>query len=451
MKPETDQMDTPIQSESKFSGIYPEFDSEGGVRLGTLVAIRWIGVSGQLFALALVASVLKFDVKAEITVPLVLVSALLNLWFSLRSDKNKRLPDSQARAHLAFDLLHVAALLFATGGLSNPFCMLMLVPTTVSATMLTRQSTYGLMALSLVLATALAFTPYPLPWDGTPPVVEPLFLTAIWISLCFTLVFLAVYMARVGRESRMRAKALVATQLALEQEQKLAALGALAAAAAHELGTPMGTIMLAAKDLLTTWKGDADTRTDLELILSEITRCRGILSELREHKKAGLDEHFTMMPVAAILREAAAPHEQRGIALKFTVGTNANFEIARTPEIIHSVRSIVENAVGFARNQVVVSADMSDDMLMITIDDDGPGFDPQIVRNLGEPYVTTRRPRPGKDGGLGLGLFIAKSLLERMGASLSFGEAPSGGARTSILFPQRQSLKSVQFPSLPGK
>jgi len=447
MKPDARHTENTIaggrSSKLGFGDIYPDFGSEGGVRLGTLVAIRWLGISGQLFALALVAVVFQFDVKAEITVPLVLVSALLNLWFSLRSDKNKRLPDSQARAHLAFDLMHVAALLFATGGLSNPFCMLMLVPTTVSATMLTRQSTYGLIALSLVLATALAFTPFPLPWDGAPPVVEPLFLTAIWISLCFTLVFLAVYMARVGRESRMRARALVATQFALEQEQKLAALGALAAAAAHELGTPMGTIMLAAKDLLTSWQGDNETRADLELILAEITRCRNILSELREQKKAGVGEHFTMMPVAAVLREAAAPHEQRGIKLDFAVGTSANFEIARTPEIIHSVRSIVENAVGFAHARVIIAADMSDDTLMVTIDDDGPGFDPQIIRNLGEPYVTTRSTRPGRDGGLGLGLFIAKSLLERMGASLSFGATPSGGARTSILFPQTQSLKST--------
>ena len=258
-------------------------------------------------------------------------------------------------------------------------------------------------------------------------------------------------MARVGKESRVRAKALVATQLALEQEQKLAALGALAAAAAHELGTPMGTIMLAAKDLLNTWQGDKETRADLELILSEITRCRGILSELREQKKAGLEDHFTMMPVGAVLREAAAPHEQRGITVNFAVGMSADFEIARTPELVHSVRSIVENAVGFARKQVVVSADMSDDVLMITIDDDGPGFDPQIIRSLGEPYVTTRRPRPGRDGGLGLGLFIAKSLLERMGASLSFGATSGGGARTSILFPQVQSLKSMQTSHLPKK
>lgn len=424
-----------------FGDIYPDFGSEGGVRLGTLVAIRWMGIGGQLFALALVSFVLGFDVKAEITIPLVLASALLNLWFALRSDTNVRLRNSQTSAHLAFDLIHLAALLFVTGGLANPFSVLMLVPTTVSATMLARRHTYGLITLTIVLVTIIAFTPFSLPWKGTPPVVGPLFLTALWISLCFTIVFLAVYMARVGRESRTRARALVATQFALEQEQKLAALGALAAAAAHELGTPMGTIMLAAKDLLRSWQGDDESRADLELILSEVTRCRNILSELREQKKAGTDDHFVTMPIAAVLHEAAAPHEKRGIKVDFQIDPSADFEITRAPEIIHSVRSIVENAVGFARNTVMVTAAVSEDgALSVTIDDDGPGFDPQIVRHLGEPYVTTRRPRAGRDGGLGLGLFIAKSLLERMGATLSFDKAPGGGARTRILWPQVSSL-----------
>ncbi len=419
-----------------FRHIYPDFSSEGGVRLGTLVTIRWMGFAGQSFALALVAFVLGFDVQATITGPLVLGLGLLNLWFSVRSDTNVRLRDSQTSTHLAVDLMHLAALLFFTGGLANPFSVLMLVPTTVSATMLARRHTYGLIALTIALVTAIAFTPYPLPWHDEPPAVDPLFMLALWISLCFTLVFLAVYMARVGRESRMRARALVATQFALEQEQKLAALGALAAAAAHELGTPMGTIMLAAKELLQSWDGDEHTRADLELILSEVTRCRNILSQLREQNTAGSDEHFVTMSVAAVLHEAAAPHEKRGIALDFDIDPSAEFDISRAPEIIHSVRSIVENAVGYARQKVVVSASADGDTLCVTIDDDGPGFDPQIVRYLGEPYVTTRRPKAGRDGGLGLGLFIAKSLLERVGAKLSFGKTPSGGARTSIVWPQ---------------
>lgn len=428
---------------TQYGPLYQDIGSEGGVRLGTLVTIRWMGFAGQLFALALVAFGLGFDVKAEVTLPLVLTLGLLNLWFATRTDTNIRLRDNQTSAHLAFDLVHLAGLLFFTGGIANPFSVLMLVPTTVSATMLARRHTYGLIGLTVLLVSVISFTPYPLPWDGPPPEVPTLFMVALWVSLCFTIVFLATYMARVGRESRMRARALVATQFALEQEQKLAALGALAAAAAHELGTPMGTIMLAAKDLLDSWEGSDDARADLELILSEITRCRNILSELREHKKAGDDQHFVTMSVAAILREAAAPHEKRGVKVRFNIDPSAEFEIPRTPEIIHSVRSIVENAVGFARKQVTVTATAVDDELKVTIDDDGPGFDPQIVRNLGEPYVTTRRPRPGRDGGLGLGLFIAKSLLERTGAYLSFGAAPVGGARTEIHWPQAANSMTV--------
>ncbi len=421
---------------SQYGPLYQDLGGEGGVRLGALVTIRWMGFAGQLIALALVSYGLGFDVKAEVTLPLVLGLGLLNLWFATRADTNIRLRDNQTSAHLAFDLIHLAALLFFTGGVANPFSILMLVPTFVSATMLARRHTYALIAMTVLLVSVISFTPYPLPWNGTPPEVPPLFMVALWVSLCFTIVFLAIYMARVGRESRMRARALVATQFALEQEQKLAALGALAAAAAHELGTPMGTIMLVAKDLLDGWEGDKQTRADLELVLSEITRCRNILSELREHKKAGDDQHFVHMSVAAILREAAAPHEKRGIEVAFKIDPSAEFEISRTPEIIHSVRSIIENAVGFARKQVTVSAAAMDDNLRVIIEDDGPGFDPHIIRNLGEPYVTTRRPKPGRDGGLGLGLFIAKSLLERTGAELSFGMAPGGGARAEIHWPQ---------------
>jgi two-component system sensor histidine kinase RegB len=336
---------------------------------------------------------------------------------------------------LAFDLIHLAGLLFMTGGLANPFSVLMLVPTTVSATMLARQTTYGLIALSMLLVTIIAFTPYPLPWGGVPPKFEPLFMQAIWISLCFTLIFLAVYMARVGREGRLRARALVATQFALEQEQKLAALGALAAAAAHELGTPMGTIMLVAKDLQKSWSGDEATHNDIRLIVDEISRCRDILSELREHKQPGKGQHFVSMPVSAVLHEAAAPHENRGILLEFDIHSTADYDIIRAPEIIHSVRSIVENAVGFAKKRVKISAFTNDDDLFVTIEDDGPGFDPHILRRIGEPYVTTRHPKPGRDGGLGLGLFIAQSLLERLGASLSFKTAPSGGALARIRWP----------------
>ncbi|WP_262693661.1 ActS/PrrB/RegB family redox-sensitive histidine kinase [Kordiimonas aquimaris] len=434
----------PYTSQKSINEIYPDFGPESGVQLHTIITIRWLGLAGQLFALALVGFGLGFDVMPEITVPLVLASGLLNVWATLQRDGNRRLSNKQASAHLAFDLIHLAALLFVTGGLANPFSVLMLVPTTVSATMLTRTTTYGLIGLSIALVTALAYTPFPLPWDGEPPVVSPLFRAALWISLCFTLIFLAIYMARVGREGRLRARALAATQFALEQEQRLAAIGALAAAAAHELGTPMGTIMLAAKELLETWDGDENARADLQLILDEVTRCRDILSELRDHKTAGDGGHFITMSVAAVLHEAAGPHENRGVDLHFDIDPSAEFEITRAPEIIHATRSIIENAAGFARTGVIISAHTADNELIVTIDDDGPGFDPQIIKRLGEPYVTTRSLTPGRDGGMGLGLFIAKSLLERVGASLTFSASDTNGARACIRWPEAADRQPSQ-------
>ncbi|WP_417450352.1 ActS/PrrB/RegB family redox-sensitive histidine kinase [Kordiimonas sp.] len=424
----------------------------GGVRLGTLVTIRWMAVAGQLLALLIVRWGLGFDLHVHLTVPIVLVSALLNLWFSFRADTNTRLDEKQSAAHLAFDLVHLSLLLFVTGGLTNPFVLLMLAPTSVSASILGQRSTKFLIAVSLVLVTTLAFTPFSLPWKGDPPQLPPVLIAGIWTALCFTLVFLALYMARVGREGRHRARALAATQAALEQEQRLAALGTLAAAAAHELGTPLGTILLASRELLDTWQGDAETRADLELIVAQTSRCRDILAELRDQRKAGSDSHFTETDLEALLREAAAPHAERGITIQYVAEGVDQLKVRRSSEFIHAFRNIIENAVGYAGHLVQVSAGWDKETVSVTIADDGPGFDPQIIKRLGEPYVTTRHPTPGKDGGLGLGLFIAKTLLERTGATLEFGTGATGGAEILIEWP-RATLEnsSTKTPSSKDK
>ena len=410
----------------------PSLPPGGGVRLGTLVLIRWLAVAGQLVALGGVHLILGFDVRPDLTLPTVMVSALPNLWFSLRADTNTRLTEKQAFAHLTFDLCHLGALLFFTGGLANPFAVLMLAPASVSATILGRRSTWFLIVISVSLLSLLAITPFPLPWSGPPPLVEPLVLLSIWFSLCFTLIFLTLYMVRVGREARDRARALAAMQAALEQEQRLAALGTLAAAAAHELSTPLGTILLASKDLLETWDGDEETRADLALIVDQTSRCRTILSELRQTQRTGDSDHFVFMDIEALLREAGGPHERRGISVYYHTKGAAAERVQRTPELVHAFRNIIENAVGFARTQVDITADWQDQTLEITVEDDGPGFDSLIIKRLGEPYVTTRQPTAGRDGGLGLGIFIAKTLLERSGATLAFGQTASRGARVTM-------------------
>jgi two-component system sensor histidine kinase RegB len=428
-------------TQSKFDASVTDVYLDGRVRLGTLVLIRWMAVVGQLGSLLLVYFVLDFSVPIYLTVSAVAISAALNLWLSFQADLNRRLTDKEAAGQLAFDLLHLALLLFFTGGLANPFAILLLAPTSVSASILGQRSTKSLIFLAITAITALAFTPYHLPWNGEPPILHPMIKMGLWIGAAFTIVFIAVYMAKVSSEGRNHARALAATQIALEREQKLSALGTLAAAAAHELGTPLGTIMLASKELVDTWQGDELTKADLELIYSETTRCRNILSQLREERRAGNTEHFTRVTLDALIHEAALPHEGRGsVFIDYHVSSaGCDIVVRKLPHLIHAIRNIIENAVGYAQTMVKISIDKDDERFWVRIEDDGPGFDPQILKALGEPYVSTRQPTPGKDGGLGLGLFIAKTLLEQAGAKLVFGlsssETGSSGAQVIISWP----------------
>lgn len=414
---------------------------DGRIRLGTLVLIRWMAVIGQLGSLLLVYFVLDFTVPIHLTISAIAISAALNLWLSFWADLNRRLSDKEAAGQLAFDLIHLAMLLFFTGGLANPFAILLLAPTSVSASILDQRSTKSLIFLALTAITALAFTPYSLPWNGEPPMLPTMIKLGVWVGMAFTIVFIAVYTAKVSGEGRSHARALAATQIALEREQKLSALGTLAAAAAHELGTPLGTIMLASKELLDTWQGDEAGRVDLELIYGETTRCRNILSQLREERRAGNTEHFTMVSLDSLVREAASPHEGRGnIFIEYNVSNQSgDLIVKKLPHLVHAIRNIIENAVGYAKTVVQISIDQNQDHFWVSIEDDGPGFDPQILKALGEPYVSTRQPTPGKDGGLGLGLFIAKTLLEQAGADLVFDRANlqtgSLGAKVIISWP----------------
>lgn len=421
-----------------------------GIKGKTLTAIRWLALAGQSLFLVILGPVLGFDLPIESVFYIQICAILFNIVISFRYDGEKRLADRAASLQLAFDLTHMSALLFLTGGLNNPFSVLILAPSTVSAAILPRRYTRMLVVIALLAVTALAFTPFPLPWDSLPhPELPALLKAGVWGSLSLTLVFLTAYVARVGREARRRAAALSASRLALEKERRLSALGAQAAAAAHELGTPLGTLMLVVQDCLAALEKDQhaslDVKADLALMQTEVARCRTILGQLRTPLESSGDRHFDIVPVEALLREAAAPHESRGPG--FTYINLSDDEdsplIQRTPATLHALRNVMENAAGFALEEISVSYTVKGkrkDRIEILIDDDGPGFDAQIARQIGEPYVTNRRPTPGRDGGLGLGLFIAITLLERENGTLRVSKCPNGGARIKIGLP----LSTVQ-------
>jgi two-component system, sensor histidine kinase RegB len=221
--------------------------------------------------------------------------------------------------------------------------------------------------------------------------------------------------------------ALLATQIALAREQKLTDLGGVVAAAAHELGTPLATIKLASSELVDALQGQDDLKADAELIRDQADRCRDILRGMGRAGKS--DAHLKRAPLSAILREAADPHANRGRTMVYDIAPAEGSDpkqpiIARQPEIIHGLRNLVQNAVDFADSTVWIDAFWTDRAIVVRIIDDGAGFPPQVLGRIGDPFVSSRRDpgqaaRPGYEG-MGLGLFIAKTLLERTGATLSF-------------------------------
>lgn len=412
------------------------------VRLGTLVAIRWMAVAGQALTLLLVRYGLGFEFSVAAPLLAVAASAGFNLWLSLRQHPARQLADSEAAVHLGLDLGQLGLLLHLTGGMTNPFAFLMLVPVTISATVLSRRSTFLLLALALFISFLIALSHRPLPWRDGPLDIPETYLIGVWVSLTFSMVFLALYAERVAYDARRHVNALAATQAALAREQKLSGLGTLAAAAAHELGTPLGTITLATRDLLRNTCSDDPRHDDLQLIDSQVRRCRRILEQLGDRAIDEAQHPFAFQPLEALVREAARPFENlTDVAIHIEAGPeraedgSAQPVIRRRDEILHALTNFIENAVGFANDAVTVRIVWSTATLGVTISDDGPGFDPAIQKRLGEPYVSLRG-EAGDAGGLGLGVFIAKTLLERTGASVKFINPHEGGARVTVIWPR---------------
>jgi two-component system sensor histidine kinase RegB len=346
--------------------------------------------------------------------------------------ENRRLSETEVFLTLLFDLAQLAFLIFLTGGLSNPFALLVLAPVTISASALRLRSTLMLGGAAILLITIAVFWQVPLRLaNGAALVIPQVFAFGFWLSIVIGILFLGLYSRRVATEIRSMSEALMATQMALAREQKLTDLGGVVAAAAHELGTPLATIKLVSSELMDDLKGQPALLEDVRLIAEQADRCRDIL---RDMGRAGKDDlHLRQAPLGAVLREAAEPHVARGKRVEFAVhpGVGAQSRepsIRRRPEIIHGLRNLVQNAVDFARSAVWIDAEWTDRVITLRIIDDGDGFPASVIGRIGDPFVRHRpsgspaSDRPEYEG-MGLGLFIAKTLLERSGADLTFANA----------------------------
>ena len=418
------------------------------LRLDTLVGLRWLALVGQTAAVLVVNLGLGFPLPLAACLGLIAVSALVNVSLRVRYTASHRLDATPALFILGYDVLQLSALLYLTGGLDNPFTILLLVPLIVSATTLPPRPTIILGVLVVAAASVLALVHLPLPWRPGEVIPFPFVYSAgVWLALASASVFTGVYTFRVADEARQLAKALTATELVLAREQHLSALDGLAAAAAHELGTPLATIALVAKELERELAPDTPHGEDIILLKTQVTRCRDILAKLASLPDEG-DQHFVArQPLSHLIEEVVEPY--RVFATEIDIlpprGFGAEPVGTRNPAIVHGLANLVENAMDFAKSKVEIAREWDAERVRVTIRDDGPGFAPGIIARIGEPYLTTRsRAGAGRSdsdsGGLGLGVFIAKTLLERTGARLELmnSEPPASGAIVAITWPRHR-------------
>jgi two-component system, sensor histidine kinase RegB len=416
------------------------------VRLRTLVGLRWIAIAGQTGAVLIATQWFGFELPLAICALCISASVSFNVAAQMVHPAETRLSERGTRASLFFDLAQLVSMLMLTGGLNNPFAMLILAPVTVAATALRLRSALWLGASALLAITLMSYVHVPLVTDdGDALEVPAVYRHGIAAALAIGLVFLGIYARRVSVESHAMSEALAATQLALAREQRLAAIGGMAAAAAHELGTPLATIKLVAGELARELAGNSELADDVALIRSEAERCGAIMRDLSQGGRD--DAHVKLAPVSAVIAEAARPHANRGKALIVRVdgvpaerADTTQPTIARSPELIHGLRNAIQNAVDFAASTVWIDAEVNDDTLRIAVGDDGPGFSPDILPRLGEPYVSTRargdrRVSAQHYEGMGLGLFIARTLLERTGARIAFANGSDRRARPAVNMP----------------
>src|SRR5712691_1092099 len=399
-------------------GASPSVRMRARVRLDTLVRLRWLAVIGQTAAVLIVHYAFDFTLPLTACLLVIGLSAALNLALRLRFRPIERLEPDRAAWLLAFDIVQLALLLYLTGGVENPFVFLFLGPVLIAATALPPRMTLMLGALAAAWATALVFFHLPLPWVSDEPLtLPPMYLLGVWFSLLVALGVIGAYAWQIAEEARLLTDALAATELVLAHEQHLSQLDGLAAAAAIEPTSPHAE--------------------DIKLLREQAQRCREILAKLTQLSASS--EPFDRSKLSTLIEEVVAPHRNFGVAIDVVLPADRAAEPVgeHNPAIIYGLGNLVENAVDFARERVEIEARWSDSEVTISIADDGPGFAPVILDRIGEPYLTSRGRPAGGEGevaGLGLGVFIAKTLLERSGAALSFANraVPRHGATVRV-------------------
>lgn len=433
--------------ESLFSllpeGLSTVQSARGRTRLGTLMTLRWLAVAGQTLAILVVNFGFGFDLPLALCLAVIAASAWLNVFLAFAAIGPQLLRSWEAALQIGFDVVQLALLIGLTGGLSNPFLLFLIAPVTVAASSLKVRYTAIIAVLAIVLAAFMQPFGWDLPWrEGEALSLPALFEGGHFAALCIGIIFFALSAQRVNEDEARMVQALDAASVVMSREQQLSALGAMSAMTAHELGTPLATIHLVSRELLHMLPEDSEHYEDARLIAEQAERCRVILRKLGQAREAS-DIVHAQMPISALVEEAAAPHKGLGVAVRVTYEAAEGGEekvpvIRRSPEVLHALGAFIENAVSFAETEVRAKATWTDKQFMVSIADDGPGFASEVLPKLGEPYVSQRGEAHLGGGDMGLGFFIAKTLIERTGGRIATSNraAPRHGAIVQAVWPR---------------
>jgi two-component system sensor histidine kinase RegB len=404
------------------------------IHLRSVLLIRWIAAAGQLATVLIVHFGLDYALPLLMCVIAIVVLVASNLAITMMRSMRGRLADGEALALLGFDAVQLTCLLYLTGGLANPFGILILAPVVVSATILSRRATITLTGVALIAITVLAYLHLPLPWSPDSLSLPLPYILGIWTALAVATVFISTYVWSVAEEARRMSEALSETQAALARAQRLAALDGLAAAAAHELGSPLATIAVVTHELSREIPADSPIAEDVSLLVSQSERCRDILADIAAQPEDRGGIPFERLPFTVFLQEAIDDATGGSIETMLEVAEELAGEepqIDPWPAVLRGLGNLIQNAEQFARSRVALIAYWDAQNVNVTISDDGPGFPQSVLAAIGEPYISTRTERGDH---MGLGIFIAQTLLERSGASLRFSN--KGGAEVAISWPR---------------
>jgi len=420
------------------------FTSKDNIQLDkkTLVILRWIAIIGQYITISIVYFVLKFELPFFYCSIIIFIGVLTNFYLQFKFGKNQ-LNNFASTFFLFYDLLQLSVLLYLTGGVTNPFIILLIVPAIVSSTFLTLRSTINLSIVTIIVLIVLTINHLPLPHIGELHFHVPdIYLYAVPIAIIIGLIFLTYFGVRFGIESRKRTEALNRLELILAKEHELESIGLQAAAAAHSLGTPLSTITVIARELEKEIGNNPKYSKDVDLLLSQSKRCSDILKDLSKDQLKE-DNFLSNIKIEELLDEIIRSFTEISEKKLFLLAekNKHNPQIERTLEIAYGLRNFIGNAVKYSNSSVDITLESNDKITEIKVCDDGPGFSDDILDVLGEPYIRSKNKIINSKSGLGLGTFIGKTLLERMKANVKFDKCPkTNGAMVTIKWQTKDLL-----------